>query len=84
MIGINLFDQPGRATPCVKIGFMGGDDIFASCVHAVRIAKLLDCMVTFDFNGVHCMARPNTDPKSLAERWNEELQKPAGAYKVAA
>lgn len=83
MSSINLFDQPVRATPGVKITFMPGDDIVAACNHAVRIAKLLDCMVTFDFNGVHCMARPNTEPKSLVERWHQELQKPQGIYKVA-
>lgn len=78
-----LFNNPGRATPQIKVEFMGGDDIIAACTEAVRIAKTVGCMVVFDFNGVHCMARAETDPQALADRWSIELRKPAAAYKVA-
>ena len=80
---MSAFENPGRATPMIRVEFLGGDDIVAACYEAVRIARTIGCLVVFDFNGVRCMARPHTDPLALADCWLSELQKPPAAYKVA-
>lgn len=78
-----LWKNPGHATAQVKVEFCCGDDILAACREASRLAKLLGCFVVFDFNGVHCMASPKTDPEALAASWDLQLKRPEGMPKVA-
>jgi len=70
-------------TPILNIKFLGGDGIEAACFEAVRIAKLTGCLVAFDFNGVHCMARSETNPLEMTKMFYEQFDKSPIAYKVA-
>lgn len=50
-----------------------GASIGSACREAVELATKLRIIVGFDFNGVHCMARPDGDPEELERRWSEAL-----------
>ena len=70
-------------TSILNIRFMGGDSIESACIEAVRIAKLTGCLVAFDFNEVHCMARAETNPLTMIKMFHEQFSKSPTAYKVA-
>lgn len=46
------------AIATIELEFNAGADINDAFTEAIRIAKLLNCNVTFDFNGVMCLAHP--------------------------
>jgi hypothetical protein len=50
-----------------------GSDIEAAAGEACVLAAKLDIVVTFDFNGVHCMAIPGGSSSALVENWRNEL-----------
>ncbi|MDE1997980.1 MAG: hypothetical protein KGI52_03520 [Burkholderiales bacterium] len=66
----------------LKIEFLAGEDIDNACREAVRLANILRVTVDFDFNGVKVMAKPDVDPKELAELWSVEM-KSKRQYKIA-
>jgi sugar/nucleoside kinase (ribokinase family) len=53
-----------------------GTHIASACEQATRVATLLGVVVRFDFNGVQCYARPNSDPRTLQEAWQEIFDTP--------
>ena len=61
------------ATPKLNIEFTCGDDIESACQEAVALAAKLNLLVSFDFNGVHVLARGTTDPHALAKAWTHAL-----------
>lgn len=51
----------------------GGVHINRACEQATKVATLLGVVVHFDFNSIGCYARPNSDWRTLARRWEELL-----------
>lgn len=47
-----------------------GCSIERACEDACRIANLLGCDVRFSFNGVECLALPQTLAADLVENWD--------------
>lgn len=45
---------------------------------AVDLAARLGCMVTFDFNGIHCMAMPRSTVSVLVSEFHQQLNKQYG------
>ena len=54
----------------IKIEGIAGSHIEKVCAEAIRISRLLGIMVTFDFNGIHCIAQFGDDPDVLAADYN--------------
>ena len=59
-----------------------GSDIGEACKDAIGLADKLGHTVCFDFNGVHVMAHPNTDPVALEQAWHREIKRET-PYKIA-
>lgn len=53
----------------LKVEVGAGVRILDACNQAVRIARKLDLIVEFDFNGVLVLAKPCATPEKLAERY---------------
>lgn len=66
----------------LKVEGFAGTGIRECCQEACRLARRLGIIVTFDFNGVHCMARPDGLAKDLEENWKLELASKK-LYKIA-
>lgn len=65
----------------LRIEPFAGTSIAEACHEAVRLATELRIIVGFDFNGVHCMAKPDGDAQELARRWDKALESEQ-SYKV--
>jgi hypothetical protein len=59
---------------------LGGDTIEDACREAVRLAKLLNLAVEFDFNEKKLTARPETDPLALAQYYRDECYRLHAEY----
>lgn len=57
----------------LKLEAWPGTDIEDAACAAVRIASLLDCYVSFDFNGVEMHARPGDAPAGIVMGYNTAL-----------
>lgn len=54
----------------LRIEAVPGASIEAACEQAQRLADTLRITVTFDFNGVHCMAIVGGEAKALADGYD--------------
>ena len=54
-----------------KAEVFGGTHISRAAEQATNVATLLGVVVHFEFNGVKCYARPNSDWRTLAKKWEE-------------
>jgi hypothetical protein len=66
----------------LHVDIFAGADIETTCKEAIELATKLNLIVTFNFNGVTVMAKPNVTPSKLVERWREELTRDS-PYKIA-
>jgi hypothetical protein len=53
----------------VNVKAFAGTRIARACEQATKIATTLGVVVHFDFNGVPCYARPNSDWRTLERAW---------------
>ncbi len=51
----------------LRLEAIPGRDILRCSHEAINLANKLELTVTFDFNGVRCMACPGDNPESLAK-----------------
>jgi hypothetical protein len=54
-----------------KVECFAGTHIASACEKATNVATLLGVVVHFDFNGVACYARPNSDWRTLVSKWSQ-------------
>lgn len=66
----------------LKVEVFGGSSIEHTAGEACVMANKLDCIVVFDFNGVHCMAIPGGSSDVLVENWRAAL-KHGGQHPIA-
>lgn len=66
----------------LKVNAFPGSDIRDTCARMVDLAKRLSVTVTCDFNGVHVMASPYSDPDRLVSEWERALRSES-TYKIA-
>lgn len=59
----------------VNVQAFGGTHIARACEQATKIATTLGVVVHFDFNGIPCYARPNSDWRTLERNWETLLEK---------
>lgn len=57
----------------IKVDVFAGTSIREACQDACVLARRINVMVCFDFNGVYCMARPDGHPRVLEDNWQSEL-----------
>lgn len=69
---LKLETVEGETTTTVEA--FAGTHIDRACEQATNVATILGVVVHFKFNGVPCYARPNSDWRTLARRWDEILQ----------
>jgi hypothetical protein len=69
-----------RAT--IKLEFNAGDDIKGAFTEAIRIAKQINCLTEFDFNGVTCLVHPEGFADEGVAMYHKQL-KQESKYKVA-
>lgn len=62
-----------RDTLYIDVQVHVGSDILDACVDAVQLATKLGICVWFNFNGVTCFARPESDPEKLAANYRAQL-----------
>lgn len=66
----------------LEVKVYGGTPIEIAAHDACELASELKITVTFDFNGVRCMARPGGDSKTLVHNWNIARDR-GGSYPMA-
>ena len=59
----------------VRIETYGGVQISNACKDACALAKFADQTLEFTFNGVTCTAKPDSNPKDIAEKWHQDFCK---------
>lgn len=59
-----------------KVEAFAGTHIARACEQATNVATLLGVVVRFDFNGVQCYARPDSDWRTLQEAWEKIYEVP--------
>lgn len=60
----------------------GGAEVKETCAEMQRLADLLNCVISLDFNGVKCSAVPGGDAEKLAQR-QQDKQASKDAFKFA-
>lgn len=63
-----------EAEQVAHVEAFGGAHISRACEQATKVATVLGVVVHFEFNGVPCYARPNSDWRTLERRWRELLE----------
>jgi hypothetical protein len=63
-----------EAEQVAHVEAFGGAHIARACEQATKIATILGVVVHFDFNGVKCYARPDSDWRTLMRRWEELME----------
>ncbi|HEX6171371.1 MAG TPA: hypothetical protein VFZ33_16905 [Chitinophagaceae bacterium] len=58
----------------IKVEAQPGSEIEQTFQQAIELSKKLDCWIDFNFNGVHCMANPNGNPKTGAENYHKAIR----------
>lgn len=58
-----------NSQPNVKLEAFGGTHIARACEQATKVATILGVVVHFEFNGIPCYARPNSDWRTLKRNW---------------
>ena len=66
------------ATATLKAEFMPGDSIEGAFEESIRLSKLLDCWIEFNFNGVLCMSNKNGNVERGVNAYRNELKKKDG------
>ncbi len=66
----------------LEVNVYGGTPIEIAAHDACELARELKITITFDFNGVHCMALPGGDSKTLVHNWNIARDR-GGQYPIA-
>lgn len=70
---LRLETVEGEST--AKVEVFGGTHISRAAEQATNVATLLGVVVHFEFNGVKCYARPNSDWRTLVKKWEELMDK---------
>lgn len=58
----------------IKVDLLAGTDIRDACCDVCELSNRLGTKVEFNFNGVIVIARPQSNPLELAEKYREELK----------
>jgi hypothetical protein len=69
--GLMMRLETVEGEPTAKTEVFGGTHISRAAEQATNVATLLGVVVHFEFNGVKCYARPNSDWRTLVKKWEE-------------
>lgn len=58
-----------------KVEFSVGTKSKHAFKEAIRLAKLLDCLIEFDFNGIQCFVDSKSKVETLQERFQYSMGK---------
>jgi hypothetical protein len=58
----------------IKSEFDPGANIEDSFKEAINVATILHCIIEFDFNGVTCLAYPNSHPEFGRDQYHRVIQ----------
>jgi hypothetical protein len=64
-----------KATATLKISFSAGDCIEGAFEESIRLAKLLNIWVEFNFNGVTCISGQNGVVQTGIDSYRSELSR---------
>ena len=67
-----------------RVWIDAGVTIQDACTAAVRVARHLRAPVEFNFNGVECIASPDTSAEKLAEAWRSVMNERERIGSIAA
>jgi hypothetical protein len=59
----------------IKMEFTCGENIEKAFSEAIRIAKILNVWIEFDFNGINCLANSNGSVENGITSYRNELKK---------
>lgn len=75
-------DNTHKEIMTIKAEFIAGTEITQAFFEAIRVAKILNCNIEFQFNGVTCIAEPNGDHMKGSSNYNNSLESKVN-FKIA-
>lgn len=69
-------------TASLKLEMLAGTSIETAFEEAIRISNILNVFTDFDFNGIHCIGRPNGSVTKGVELYHKALRDES-TYKYA-
>jgi len=71
------------STICLEVEAFAGTTIDDACRDLCALSDRVGILCEVQFNGVKVWAYPGTDPEQLVKAWQEQMKRPANAYKIA-